>query len=189
MISSHDLQILSSTSLVRRFPRTRCVRSVRRCGPRWRSSARARPLADGRTGDAGGDRPLRPGRGVALYRRRAGRSGRGAWHGRRIWRRAHVRADGRQPGRAAHRRRQPRLFSSRLRRCLRSARRAAARTVRGCWKICSARFRKNIGDCSGASSVCPFRMGGGGWRFISARRAQRISCSPFPGNRWPGSSA
>lgn len=80
-------------------------------------------------------------------------------------------------------------FSSRLRRCLRSARRAAARTVRGCWKICSARFRKNIGDCSGASSVCPFRMGGGGWRFISARRAQRISCSPFPGNRWPGSSA
>ena len=65
----------------------------------------------------------------------------------------------------------------------------AAGTVRGCWKICSAKFRKNIGDCSGASSVCPFRMGGGGWRFISARRAQRISCSPFPGNRWPGSSA
>ena len=157
---------------------------MRRCGPRWRELPRGRVLwRMGEQVTQAGIVLSGPGRGVALYRRRAGRSGRGAWRGRRIWRRAHVRADGRQPGRAAHRRQTAASSSSRLRRCLRSARRAAARTARGCWKICSARFRKNIGDCSGASSVCPFRMGGGGWRFISARRAQRISRSPFPGEQ------
>lgn len=189
MILSHDLQILSSTSLFAGFSEEALRVLCAALRPSVAELPRGRVLW--RMGEQVTQAGIvLSGRVEAWHYTAAGQADLAAVHGagRRIWRRAHVRADGRQPVelRTAA---DSRVFFSRLRRCLRSARRAAARTVRGCWKICSAKFRKNIGDCSGASSVCPFRMGGGGWRFISARRAQRISCSPFPGNRWPGSSA
>ncbi len=81
-----------------------------------------------------------------------------------------------------------RVFFSRLRRCLRSAR-AAARTVRGCWKNLLREVSEKYWRLQRRVQCLSIPDGRRRLAFYLCAQGAEDFLLPISGNRWPGSSA